>query len=273
MITEHQLKLDIVECGRRLFLRGYVASNDGNISVKTDDGSILITPTGLSKGFLSPEDIVKCDIDGKKISGKREPTSELKMHLAVYKKRGDIVSVVHAHPPYATGFSLAGLSLDKCTLAEVIISLGSVPLAEYGTPSTEELVANIEGLIEGHDALLLANHGAITLGKDIFTAYYKMETVEHSAHITFIAKMLGNINILTRENVEKLMEIRSKFGIETSYPDCVVSSESSCATDETHRRNLTSKESSIFDEKDKEELITKIKEMVLNEIHRRTINV
>jgi L-fuculose-phosphate aldolase len=270
MLTEHQLKLDIVECGKRLFSRDYVASNDGNISVKLDDNTILITPTGVSKGFMQPEDIVKCSIEGKKLSGRKEPTSEIKMHLAVYKKRRDVKSVVHAHPPYATGFSVAGVSLDKCTLAEVIISLGSIPLAEYGTPSTDELVFKIGDLIEDHDAILLANHGAITLGKDIFNAYYKMETVEHSSHITFIAKMLGNINTLTRENVEKLVNIRSKYGIQTSYPDCIVQSGNSCQKQEDKSSSKPSKGVMGIDENKEEELINKITKLVLNEINRRS---
>ncbi|MBU1627118.1 class II aldolase/adducin family protein [bacterium] len=273
MQTEHQLKLDIVESGKRLFSRGFVASNDGNISVKCDQNTILITPTGLSKGFMQPEDIVKCNLEGKKLSGRKEPTSEIKMHLAVYKNRTDIKAIVHAHPPHATGFSVAGLSLDKCTLAEVIISLGSIPLAEYGTPSTEELVSKLENLIANHDAVLLANHGAVTLGKDIFNAYYKMETVEHSAHITFIAKMLGNINTLTQENVEKLMDIRSKFGIQASYPDCIVRTGNSCQKEPDSSPSYPSKGVSNIDEINEEELINKITKLVLNEINRRSINV
>ena len=271
MITEHQIKLEIVEIGKRLFSKGFVASNDGNISVKLDKNSILITPTGLSKGFLQAEDIVRCDLKGNKISGRKEPTSEIKMHIAAYLNRKDINAVVHAHPPYATGLSLAGLSLDKCTLAEVIISLGSVPLAEYGTPSTDELVTNIEKFLKDHDALLLANHGAITLGKDLYNAYYKMETVEHSSQITFIAKMLGNINILTREDVEKLMDVRTKFGIKTSYPDCVVNPEGSCKIEEENKTGSSSDDKRVFNDKVKDELINNITQKVLNEIQRRTL--
>ena len=163
-MSEQQLRDGIVEVGRRLYARGYVASNDGNISVRLDEARILTTPKSVSKGFMTPEMMVVTDLAGKKISGERDPSSELLMHLEVYRNRPDVRAVVHAHPPLATGFAVAGIPLDRAVLAEVITTLGSIPIAEYGTPSTQELPDAVRQYIKAHDGLLLANHGALTVG-------------------------------------------------------------------------------------------------------------
>ena len=165
MNAEEQARADIVEVGRRLWERGYVASNDGNISVRLDDHRLITTPKSVSKGFMTPDMMVVTDLDGKKISGERDPSSELKMHLEVYRNRPDARAVVHAHPPTATGFAVAGIPLDRAVLAEVITTLGSIPIAEYATPSTEELPAAVRKYVKAHDGLLLANHGALALGR------------------------------------------------------------------------------------------------------------
>lgn len=220
MTRDDQLRRDIVEVGRRLYARGFVASNDGNISVRLEDDRVLATPTGVSKGFMTPEMMVVTDLAGRRIAGERHASSELKMHLAVYRLRPDVRAVVHAHPPLATGFAVAGIPLDRAVLAEVITTLGSVPIAEYATPSTAELPAAVSKYIKAHDGLLLANHGALTAGAELFAAYYKMETIEHFAHISLVARLLGRERLLSRGEVMRLQELRGSYGIASPAPIC-----------------------------------------------------
>lgn len=220
MSTESSLRNDIVEIGRRLHQRAYVASNDGNISVRLDGGRLLTTPTGVSKGFMAPDMMVVTDLEGRKISGTREASSELLMHLEVYRNRPDVNAVVHAHPPIATGFAVAGIPLDRAVLAEVVTTLGSIPIAEYGTPSTHELADAVRRFIKAHDGLLLANHGALTVAGDVFAAYYKMETVEHFANISLVARTLGREHLISREEVMRLQELRRAYGIKAPAPIC-----------------------------------------------------
>ena len=228
------LKREIVEVGRRVYQRGYVASNDGNISARLDEKRVVITPTGVSKGFMTPEDLIVIDMDGKVVSGTKKPSSEMFMHLSVYKHRPDVMSVCHAHPPYATGFAVAGIPLDKCILPEVIIVLGGIPIVEYGTPGTAEFFQPVLKIIDKYDAYLLANHGALTIGKDVVNAYHKMETLEHFAHIAFVAQQLGHMNVLNSEQVRKLTDLRSKFGIRTNVGCATCEEEESCPSpDET----------------------------------------
>jgi L-fuculose-phosphate aldolase len=212
-MSESQLRADIVEVGRRLHARAYVASNDGNISVRLDAGRLLTTPKGVSKGFMTPDMLVVADMKGQRISGDRDPSSEILMHLAVYELRPDIKAVVHAHPPVATGFAVAGIPLDRAVLAEVITTLGSIPIADYGTPSTMELADAVRKYIRAHDGLLLANHGALTAAGDVMAAYYKMETIEHFARITIVARLLGGERLLSRQEVERLQGLRGTYGI------------------------------------------------------------
>ena len=186
--SEQQLRADIVEVGRRLYARGYTASNDGNISLRLDASRLLMTPTSVCKGFMTPDMMCITDLDGKKIAGDRNPSSEMQMHLEVYRQRPEVQAVVHAHPPIATGFAVAGIPLDRAVLAEVVTTLGSVPIAEYATPSTRELPEAVRKYVKAHDGMLLANHGALTLGADVFAAYYKMETIEHFAKISLVAR-------------------------------------------------------------------------------------
>jgi L-fuculose-phosphate aldolase len=220
MTTEENVRADICEVGRRLYAQGYVASNDGNVSVRLDDERIMTTPTGVSKGFMTPDMMVIVDAAGKKISGERNASSELKMHLAVYEMRPDVRSVVHAHPPTATGFAVAGIPLDRAVLAEVICMLGSIPIAEYATPSTTELPDAVRKYIRAHDGLLLANHGALTCCRSLFSAYYKMETVEHFAKISLVARQLGGERVLSREEVVKLQSLRDMYGISSPAGIC-----------------------------------------------------
>ena len=220
MKAEEQARADIVEVGRRLWERGYVASNDGNISVRLDQNRLVTTPKSVSKGFMTPDMMVITDLDGTKIAGERDPSSELKMHLEVYRNRPDARAVVHAHPPTATGFAVAGIPLDRAVLAEVITTLGSIPIAEYATPSTEELPAAVRKYVKAHDGLLLANHGALALAGDVMSAYYRMETIEHFAKISLVARTLGREQLLSRDEVERLQGLRGMYGIASPAPIC-----------------------------------------------------
>ncbi len=208
MSTESSLRADIVEVGRRMYARGYTASNDGNISVRLDDDRLLMTPKSVCKGFMTPDMMCITDLEGRKLQGDRDPSSEMLMHLEVYRQRPDVQAVVHAHPPTATGFAVAGIPLDRAVLAEVLTTLGSIPIAEYATPSTKELPEAVRKYIKAHDGMLLANHGALTVGADLFGAYYKMETIEHFAKISLVARLLGRENLLSREEVTRLQGLR-----------------------------------------------------------------
>jgi L-fuculose-phosphate aldolase len=219
-MSEAQLRADIVEVGRRLYARGYTASNDGNISVRLDGGRLLMTPKSVCKGFMEPSMMCVTDLDGRKLAGDRDPSSEMLMHLEVYRQRPDANAVVHAHPPIATAFAVAGIPLDRAVLAEVITTLGSVPIADYATPSTIELPEAVRKYVKAHDGMLLANHGALTLGGDLFGAYFKMETIEHFAKISFVARMLGGERLLSRQEVERLQGLRGKYGIASPAPIC-----------------------------------------------------
>src|SRR6187455_1658675 len=218
--AEDAFRADIVEVGRRMYARGYVASNDGNISIRLDDDTILTTPKSVSKGFMTTDMMVVVDLEGKKIRGVRDASSELLMHLEVYRNRPDAKAVVHAHPPTATGFAVAGIPLDRAVLAEVITTLGSIPLAEYATPSTEELPAAVRKYVKAHDGILLANHGALALAGDVMSAYYRMETIEHFAKISLVARTLGRENILSRGEVDRLQGLRGMYGIASPAPIC-----------------------------------------------------
>ncbi len=211
MKTEQQHREEIVRFGKLLHQAGLVAATDGNLSVRLRNGAILCTPTLMSKGLMQPEDLVIVDLEGKKLSGTRGVSSEIAMHLLIYGKRPDIGAVVHAHPPTATGFAAAGLALDCALCAELIVTLGSVPLASYETPGTPELAEALAPLVADHEAILMANHGVVTYGVDLLNAYMNMETVEHFAKITLVTHMLGKQQPLSDQHVSKLREIRTKY--------------------------------------------------------------
>ena len=230
MATEQQLRADIVEVGRRLYARGYTASNDGNISVRVGEDRLLMTPKSVCKGFMTPDMMCITDLEGKKLQGDRDPSSEMLMHLEVYRQRADVQAVVHAHPPTATGFAVAGIPLDRAVLAEVLTTLGSIPIAAYATPSTRELPEAVRKYIKAHDGMLLANHGALTVGADLFAAYYKMETIEHFAKISLVARLLGRENLLSREEVLRLQQLRGSYGIAAPAPICADPAENAAAS-------------------------------------------
>ena len=217
--TPQQIKEEICEIGRRIYQDGYVAANDGNISVKVDENDYYCTPTGVSKGFLTPEMICRVDAQGNKVEECAwRPSSEFKMHLQVFRDRPDVRAVVHAHPPTATGFAVAGLPLDEYIMPEAIIFLGTVPLTPYGTPSTDEIPKAIAPYLQNHDAFLLQNHGVLTVGVTLNDAFFRMETVEFYAKISLIARQLGGAKELPPEEIEKLMEVRKSFGVPGRHP-------------------------------------------------------
>ncbi|MFA5140791.1 MAG: class II aldolase/adducin family protein [Elusimicrobiota bacterium] len=216
--TEAWLRQEIVRVGKRLSDKDFAPGSSGNISARLGEGLILITPTGVGKGDLRADDIVVVDLDGRKVRGSRTPTSELEMHRAVYAMRPDARAVVHAHPPIATAFACAGVPLDKPLASEFVMSVGSAPLAPYATPGTQEVPASLGGLVKDHDAVLLANHGVVTLGPTLFDAFAKMETVEHFARITLAVRQLGQEKLLREEEVRKLVEAGVRYSKECQ--DC-----------------------------------------------------
>ena len=217
--TEQAWRKEIVRVCRLLHEKGYVAATDGNVSVRLSKGYVLSTPSGFSKGFLAPEQLVITDLEGKKVpshepaSRDLKPTSELPMHLEAYRQRPDIVSVIHAHPPICVALSIAGISLARCLLPEVVVTLGLIPTAEYATPSSAEGPGAIRPLIANHDALVIQRHGTLTVGQDPFDAYLKLEKVEHLAHVTLILRQLGRETPLPPAEVAKLLQMRREKGL------------------------------------------------------------
>jgi L-fuculose-phosphate aldolase len=243
MSNEWEQKKMIIEIGRRIWQRGYVAANDGNITVRLNEKEILTTPTGVSKGFMTQDMIIKLNMEGHVLTSnsKYRPSSEVKMHLEVYQQRNDINAVIHTHPPYCTSFAVAGIPLDKCVLPEAVITLGAVPIAPYGTPSTMEIPDSIKPHIQNSDAVLLANHGALTLGIDLITAYHRTETLEHTAHIIYFAIQLGNVNMIPGPEVDKLMSLRERLNIPGRVQACGLPSQEKTAPTEKQVEEITRK--------------------------------
>lgn len=213
-MTEKQAKKAIIDIGQRMYVRNFVAANDGNISIKTGDNEVWATPTGVSKGFMKKKMLVKVDLDGNLLEGTYKPSSELKMHLRAYKENPDIRSVCHAHPPICTCFAIAGIPLDAPVLAEAVITLGDVPVAPYAELGTEAVPEAIAPYCHTHNGVLLANHGAVTWAEDAYSAYYRLESMEYYANILMITdKILEKQNHLTPQQVERLIGMRAKFGI------------------------------------------------------------
>jgi L-fuculose-phosphate aldolase len=216
-MTEHELRREMVRVGRLMWERGYVVATDGNLSARLGPDRLLVTPAGLSKGFLTADDLVVMRLDGKGASQAvyrrrgAKPSSEISMHLEVYRLRPDVRAVVHAHPPLAVSFSIAGVSLARCVLPEVVVTLGSIPTAEYATPGTDEVPGSIRQAVQDCDALLLAHHGSLTLGGTLWEAYLRLEKVEHTAQITLAAQQLGGVKTLSPEAVEKLTDMRREL--------------------------------------------------------------
>ena len=258
----YTIKKDIVEICRRVYERGYVAANDGNVSAKLDDDNYVMTPTGMSKGFLQTSDLVVVDAEGNQTGGTRKPSSEAKMHLTIYKTRPDIRAIVHAHPPTATGFAVAKIPLTQCVLPEVIVSVGSVPIAEYATPGTQALGDVVSKYLKDYDALLLENHGAITAGHSVENAHFKMETMEHFAKIMFVAYQLGTVNALNQNQVEELMQLRKRLGIRSDAPVCDIN----CAINQNKPATDSGAEPAFEEKKTDSKIIEAVTTEVLNQL-------
>ena len=215
----------MADIGQRMYRRGYVAATDGNISVKMADDRILITPAGVCLGEMRPEELVATELGGAVCDQHQRPSSELPMHLEVYGQRPDVGAVIHAHPPLATAFTVAGISLAQCVIPEVVLTIGAIPTAKYATPSTEQGREVIRELIREHDALILDRHGTLTVGPDLLSAYRKLEKVEHCAQVTLAARQLGNVRTLPPEEVRRLEAMRAELGLGKSVEVC-----SNCGT-------------------------------------------
>lgn len=211
MPTERKYREEIVRYGRMLHEHGFVAAMDGNLSVRLKDNRVLVTPTCLSKGAMKPADMVIVDLNGERVSGRRNVTSEIGMHLLIYRTRQDVMAIVHAHPPTATGFAAAGIALTEPLVCEVVMGLGCIPLARYGTPGTSELAQTLEPYVPDYDAILMSNHGVVTYGDTLEHAYMKMETVEHFAQIALVTHLLGRQQPLQQTEIEKLLLARTKY--------------------------------------------------------------
>ncbi len=216
------LKRDIVTVCRRLYERGLIAGPDGNVSVRVAPDRVLVTPAGMAKVDVQAEDLIELSLDGRQLRGHARASSEVQMHLRIYQRRADVHAIVHAHPPTATGFSVAGESLAECVLPEVIAQVGWVPLLPYATPGTAALADAFEPYVADHDAFLLANHGATTLGPTLAAAHQRMESLEHAARILLTARLLGRVNTLTPAQVEALVKARERAMPGSRYPGCPV---------------------------------------------------
>ena len=213
-MTEKEAKKAIIDIGQRMYVRGFVAANDGNISVRTSKNEVWATPTGVSKGFMKKKMLVKVDLDGNVLEGTYKPSSELKMHLRAYRENEALRSVCHAHPPICTSFAVAGIPLDSPILAEAVITLGDVPIAPYAELGTEAVPEAIAPYCHTHNGVLLANHGVVTWAEEPYAAYYRLESMEHYAKILLITdKLLGNQQQLSDEQIERLIAMREKFGV------------------------------------------------------------
>src|SRR6266487_4625177 len=210
-MDEQTARRDLVRICKLMYERSYVVSSDGNVTVLLDDGRVLATPTMTCKGRTTEDMLAVTDLEGRALNDRRA-SSELSMHLLIYRERGDVRAVCHAHPPHGTAFAVAGLAIDQPILSEVILTLGCVPLASYGTPSTDELTEAMRPLIKHHNALLMANHGAVAYGSDLWQAFDRLETLEHTARIAILSRMLGGSRNLPAEAIEKLINVREAAG-------------------------------------------------------------
>jgi len=211
-MNEYKLKEQICEIGRRVYAKGFAAANDGNISIRLNDREVLCSPTMMSKGFLKPEDLCVVDYEGKQLRGTRKRSSEILLHLAVYKHRSDVQAVVHCHPPHATAFAVAGVPIPKCVLPEVEVFLGEVPTAIYETPGTQKFAHTIVPHLKASNTIILANHGTVTFGPDLEKAYWNSEIIDAYCKILILAKQLGNVNYFTQQQTKELLDLKKRLG-------------------------------------------------------------
>jgi L-fuculose-phosphate aldolase len=218
-ISEPELRGELVRFGKWLSSLGFMPGTAGNLSVRLDEERLLVTPTGMSKLLLEPLDMVIVDLEGRLLSGTRKVTSEVGMHLAIYEVRNDISAVIHSHPPIATGFACAGKGLDEVLCQEGVMTLGAVPLAKYATTGTGEVAASLAPFLRGHEAILMANHGAVTYGSDLLEAFLRMETVEHLAHIELVAHQLGSPRPLSVNQIEQVRMAKARYLQNVNVPN------------------------------------------------------
>jgi len=212
MMNEYKLKEQICEIGRRVYAKGFAAANDGNISIRLSDREVMCSPTMVSKGFMKPEDICKVDYEGKQLAGTRKRSSEILLHLAVYKNRPDVNAVVHCHPPHATAFAVAGVPIPMCILPEVEVFLGEVPTATYETPGTQKFAETIVPHLKSSNTIILANHGTVTFGPDLEKAYWNSEIIDAYCRILILSRQLGNVNYFTQNQTKELLDLKKKLG-------------------------------------------------------------
>jgi L-fuculose-phosphate aldolase len=262
MRSEPDYKNDIITVGKMLHSKGYIAATDGNISIKISPDRILTTASGVSKGFLKDEHIVVVDGDGELLFGNYKPSSELKMHIAAYKLRPELRAIVHGHPPTCTAFTIAGISLAKCILPEVVMTLGVIPTAGYATPTTGEVPDSIKDYIAKYDAIILDRHGAITVSKtDVFDAYYKLEKIEHTAKITLKARQLGKVKTLNEEQIVKLTDV-SGIAREKLCPSTCVNCGACSASGNKKDASPNKEETATLEELIREEVMAEVKKLV-----------
>jgi len=212
MPSEYQLKEQICEIGRRVYQRGFAAANDGNISYRLNDREILCTPTMVCKGFMKSADMCKVDYEGKQLSGIRKRSSEILLHLAIYKHRPDVRAVVHCHPPHATAFAVAQQPVPQCVLPEVEVFLGEVPTAVYETPGTQKFAETIVPHLKSSNTIILANHGTVTFGPDLEKAYWNSEIIDAYCKILILAKQLGNVSYFSQQQTKELLDLKKRLG-------------------------------------------------------------
>lgn len=211
-MNEYKLKEQICDIGRRVYAKGFAAANDGNITIRLNENEVLCTPTMVSKGDLKPEDICKVDLEGNQLAGTKKRTSEVLLHLAVYKVRPDVKGVVHCHPPHATAFAVAREPIPKCILPEVEVFLGEVPMAVYETPGTQKFADTIVPYVKDCNTIILANHGTVTFGPDLQKAYWNSEIIDAYCKILLLAKQLGRINYFTEKEERELLDLKKRIG-------------------------------------------------------------
>ena len=255
-LSESKIRDEICDVGQKMYDKGFVAANDGNISVRFKDDIIIVTPTGVSKGEMDPDSLVKMTLDGEIISGNSQPSSEVKMHIEVYKQSLDIRAVAHAHPPISTAFAVARQPLDRPIVSEAILTLGVVPVADYATPGTHEVPDSIKPFVKGYNAVLLANHGLLTWGNELMQAFFRMESAEQYAKIMFYLGKINEPQELNCANVAELVKQRENMGVATggSHP-CEVG---------TNNNTFDS----LKTESEVEELINEIAKRVLEELNK-----
>jgi len=267
--SDFEAKKAILEVGRRMYAKNFVASNDGNISCKVSEKTLWCTPTGVSKGFMTDEMLVLMDLDGNVLRGTWKPSSEMKMHLRVYNENPEIKAVVHAHPPVSTSFAIAGIPLNRAILTEAVMGIGEIPVAPYAMPGTQEVPDSIAPFVKTHNGCLLANHGALTWGNDVMEAWMRMESVEYYATVSmYTGNIIGQANELTCEQVDRLIERRTNSGITTGgrpqCRDCESKDTCKCSTCKSGNTGGCSCGSGSDHDRDVREVIAIVKEVLRN---------